>query len=57
MKTIATEGYRDIKTLNLILLVLTNITGTGIEYTDKVKRETCILEVILDLTGRKEVHE
>ena len=39
--------------MNLILLFLANCTGSGIEFTDKVKRETCVLEVIRDLVGQK----
>ena len=53
MKAIVADGYKDIKTMNLILLFLTNCIGSGIEFTDKVKRETCILEVIRDLARQK----
>ena len=54
MKEIVADGYKDIKTLNLILYFLANCCGSGIEFTDKVKRETCVIEVLKDLANQRE---
>ena len=53
MKEIAADGYKDVKTLNLILLVIANCCGSGVEFTDKVKRETCVVEVLRDLAKQR----
>ena len=54
MEEIVADGYKDVKTLNLILSFITNCARSGTEFVYKVVRETCVLEVTKYISTQKE---
>ena len=57
MKTFIQEGCKDFKTMNLMLLFLRNIAESGVQYANKIINETCIMDVLRELSALKETSE